>query len=155
MTLTVDFTLDGAATSITVTEAAITLLDILRQQLGKTGTRAGCRNGDCGACTVLIDGEAYKSCLVPAWRVTGTTVETIQGLAPNGEPLHPVQQAFRNEDGFQCGFCLAGSVLCLVSLLRTNPDPTDQSIVDSLVGNLCRCTGYQQIMTAARAATDP
>ena len=151
MTVTTAFTLDAEPVSVSVTDASTTLLDLLRQ-LGRTGTHAGCRNGDCGACTVLIDGEAYKSCLVPAYRADGTSVRTIQGLTANGERLHPVQQAFRDEDGFQCGFCLAGPVLCLTALLAADPDPAPESIVDSLAGNLCRCTGYQQIMTAARAA---
>lgn len=152
MTVTISFDLDAELTSVDVIDASTTLLDLLRSRRGKTGTHAGCRNGDCGACTVLLDGEAYKSCLVPAWRADGTSVRTIQGLTANGEQLHPVQQAFRDEDGFQCGFCLAGPVLCLTALLSADPSPSGKSMVDSLAGNLCRCTGYQQIMTAAHAA---
>lgn len=152
MTITITFTLDAEPTTIAINDVSETLVDVLRKQLRKTGTHVGCRNGDCGACTVLINGDAYKSCLVPAWRVEGLAVETIQGIASTDGVLHPVQQAFRDEDGFQCGFCLAGPVMCMVSLLRADPAPSEDSIVASLTGNLCRCTGYQQIMTAARSA---
>jgi len=150
--MTTDFTVDGKSATVTEYRSDTTLLDILRIRLGKTGTHVGCRNGDCGACTVLIDGDPYKSCVVPAWRVEGCEVETIQGLLDEDGSLHHVQRSFRDEVGFQCGFCLAGPIMCTVALLRADPNPSEQAIVDSLAGNLCRCTGYQQIMRAARSA---
>jgi aerobic carbon-monoxide dehydrogenase small subunit len=150
--MTIRFTVDKQPATIDNCPADATLLDVLRTVLGKTGTRAGCRNGDCGACTVLIDDEAFKSCVVPGWRVEDCNVETIEGLVTDDGRLHHVQKSFRDEVGFQCGFCLAGPILCLVALLRADPAPSDESVADSLAGNLCRCTGYQQIMRAARAA---
>ncbi|GAA1828212.1 (2Fe-2S)-binding protein [Pseudonocardia ailaonensis] len=122
------------------------------RRAGRTGTHIGCANGDCGACTVLIDGEAFKSCIVPAWRAEQRSVRTIQGLAPVDGDLNRVQQAFRSEDGFQCGFCLAGPVMCLQELVDGDPEPSDDAVRSALAGNLCRCTGYQQILRAARAA---
>jgi carbon-monoxide dehydrogenase small subunit len=129
------------------------LVDVLRDDIGLKGTHVGCRNGDCGACTVLIDGAPYKSCIVPAGRVAGQRIETLDGLA-DGDDLHPVQQHFWTANAFQCGFCLAGQVLCTVAALRDNPaaDPAERS--SALAGNLCRCTGYQQIIVAASSARE-
>jgi carbon-monoxide dehydrogenase small subunit len=124
------------------------LVDLLREDLGLRGTHIGCRNGDCGACTVLVDGAAFKACLVPCHRAAGKRVETLEGLAGKGE-LHPVQRVFWDHNAFQCGFCLSGQVLCTVGLLRTRPKPSQQDIQEALAGNLCRCTGYQQILRAA------
>ena len=127
------------------------LVDVLRNDVGLTGTHVGCRNGDCGACTVLIDGAPYKSCIVPAGRVAGQRIETLEGLA-DGDDLHPVQQHFWNANAFQCGFCLAGQVLCTVATLRGNPAADPADLNTALAGNLCRCTGYQQIVVAASSA---
>lgn len=127
------------------------LVDLLREDLGLTGPRLGCRNGDCGACTVLLDGEPCKACLLPSARADGRAVTTLEGLAADGQ-LHPVQEAFWQHNAFQCGFCLSGQVLCAVALLRRDPDPDDGAIDAALAGNICRCTGYQQIRTAVREA---
>jgi aerobic-type carbon monoxide dehydrogenase small subunit (CoxS/CutS family) len=127
------------------------LVDLLREDLGLLGTHVGCRNGDCGACTVLIEGEAYKSCILPSARAENLHVETLDGLSKSGE-LHPVQRIFWGKNAFQCGFCLSGHILCLVALFRTNPHAGKKEIEEALAGNLCRCTGYQQILAAALSA---
>jgi carbon-monoxide dehydrogenase small subunit len=146
-----ELSLDGIDVRATV-DPGLPLLDVLRDVFAKTGTHAGCRNGDCGACTVLIDGEPYKSCLVPTGRVQHRTIETIQGLAgPNGE-LTAVQQAMWDHTAFQCGFCLAGPVLCATALARRGGSIAAADIEQALRGNLCRCTGYQQMRTALIAA---
>ena len=124
------------------------LVDVIRDDLRMLGTHVGCRNGDCGSCTVLVDGEPIKSCLVPAHRVAGLAIETLEGLA-EGANLHPVQRVFWESNAFQCGFCLAGHVLCTVALSRKNPDANLAEVKEALAGNLCRCTGYQQIVSAA------
>jgi aerobic-type carbon monoxide dehydrogenase small subunit (CoxS/CutS family) len=143
-------TVDGVAVTLPV-DGGRALADVLRADLGRYGTHLGCRNGDCGACTVLLDGEPYKSCLVPVGRVAGREVETLEGLdGPDG--LHPVQEQFLAAGAFQCGFCLAGQVLCTVAALRREPVPDDLDA--ELDGNLCRCTGYQQISVAVAAARD-
>lgn len=129
------------------------LVDLLRDDLQLRGTHVGCRNGDCGACTVLIDGTPYKSCLMPSHRAAGCAVETLEGLAPEGE-LHPVQKIFWESNAFQCGFCLSGNILCTVALLRNKPEAGLADVKEALAGNLCRCTGYQQIMAAAMTACD-
>lgn len=129
------------------------LVDLLRDDLQLRGTHVGCRNGDCGACTVLIDGTPYKSCLVPSHRAAGCAVETLEGLAPEGK-LHPVQKIFWESNAFQCGFCLSGNILCTVALLRNKPEAGLADVKEALAGNLCRCTGYQQIMAAAMTACD-
>ncbi|MGW4984288.1 (2Fe-2S)-binding protein [Streptomyces mirabilis] len=131
------------------------LADVLRAEFGRTGTHLGCRTGDCGACTVLVDDEPYKACLVPCARVDGHRVETVQGLAAQDE-VHPVQEAFWEANGFQCGFCLAGPLLCTVAMLRNRApiadEAIDQAVDQAIAGNLCRCTGYQQIRVAVRTA---
>jgi carbon-monoxide dehydrogenase small subunit len=128
------------------------LIDVLRGPLGLTGTKEGCGNGECGACTVIVDGRAVNSCLLSALEVDGTEVTTVEGLVAAGGKLSPVQQAFVDEGGIQCGFCTPGMVMSVTALLRKNPAPTDPEIRDALVGNLCRCTGYVQIVDAVHAA---
>jgi len=132
-------------------EPRLTLADFLRDRCHLTGTHLGCEHGVCGACTVLLDGEAVRSCLVFAVQADGAEVTTIEGVAADGE-LSPVQAAFRDQHGLQCGFCTPGFVLSATAFLRDNPDPTDDEIRTGLSGNLCRCTGYQGILAAIRAA---
>jgi carbon-monoxide dehydrogenase small subunit len=120
------------------------LLDVLREQLHLTGTKEGCGEGECGACTVLIDGEIVNSCLVPVAQVNGAQITTIEGVA-SGDQLHAVQQAFIDCGGAQCGICTPGMVLAAVDLLERNPNPTETDIRNGLAGNLCRCTGYMKI----------
>ena len=120
------------------------LLDVLREQLHLTGTKEGCGEGECGACTVVINGQIVNSCLVPLAQVNGAEITTIEGVAGNGE-LHAVQQAFIDHGGAQCGICTPGMVLAAVDLLKRNPEPTESDIRNGLAGNLCRCTGYMKI----------
>src|SRR5258705_12882428 len=120
------------------------LLDVLREQLHLTGTKEGCGEGECGACTVLVDGRIVNSCLVPVAQVEGAAIKTIEGVA-TGDQLHAVQQAFINCGGAQCGICTPGMVIAAVDLLERNPDPTEAEIRNGLAGNLCRCTGYMKI----------
>lgn len=120
------------------------LLDVLREQLQLTGTKEGCGEGECGACTVVIDGQIVNSCLVPVAQVNGTQITTIEGVA-NGNDLHAVQQAFIDHGGAQCGICTPGMVLAAVDLLKRNPEPSENEIRNGLAGNLCRCTGYMKI----------
>src|SRR2546427_2179421 len=127
------------------------LVYYLREQLGLTGTNVGCDTSSCGACTVLLDGESVKSCTVLAVQADGAEVTTIEGLAQDGE-LHPVQRAFHEQHALQCGFCTPGMVLATVSLLEENPSPGEQEIRHALEGNLCRCTGYHNIVLAVQAA---
>ncbi|ALL79845.1 hypothetical protein AD006_30365 (plasmid) [Pseudonocardia sp. EC080610-09] len=146
-----ELTVDGEVLAVPLADPTESLAQMLRRT-GRTGTHIGCANGDCGACTVLVDDRAYKSCVVPAWRADRSAVRTIQGLAPGDAALDPVQRAFRDEDGFQCGYCIAGPIMCLHALLRHDPAPSEDAVRSSLSGNLCRCTGCQQILRAARAA---
>jgi carbon-monoxide dehydrogenase small subunit len=132
----------------------LTLADFVRERCGLTGTHLGCEHGVCGACTVLLDGDAVRSCLVFAVQADGHEVTTIEGLdGPDGD-LSPVQRAFRDHHGLQCGFCTPGFVVTAEAFLRDNPDPMDDQIRDAISGNLCRCTGYQGILAALRAAAD-
>jgi len=130
------------------------LSDFLRHQLGLTGTHVGCEHGVCGACTVLLDGAAVRSCLLLAVQADGARITTVEGLARDGEPLHPVQEAFREMHGLQCGFCTPGVLLSAVELLRDTPHPDDATIRRGLAGNLCRCTGYQNIVRAVLRAAE-
>jgi carbon-monoxide dehydrogenase small subunit len=136
-------------------EPRMTLADFLRERCRLTGTHLGCEHGVCGACTVLMDGEAVRSCLVFAVQANGTDVTTIEGIAaPDGE-LSPIQSAFRECHGLQCGFCTPGFVMSLTAYLRDNPQASDDGIREALSGNVCRCTGYQGILKAARQAAGP
>jgi aerobic-type carbon monoxide dehydrogenase small subunit (CoxS/CutS family) len=128
-----------------------TLLDALREDLHLTGAKPGCDMGTCGACTVLLDGEAVYSCLLLAVECAGREITTIEGLTPAGGALHPVQAAFVEHDAMQCGFCTPGQVLALTSLLARNPHPSDEEIERGMSGNLCRCGTYPKILAAARA----
>ncbi len=133
-------------------EPRLTLADFLRGELGLTGTHVGCEHGVCGACTVLVDGSATRSCLLLAVQVDGAEVMTVEGLAgPDGQ-LHPIQQAFTEEHGLQCGFCTPGFLMSVYEMLEANPDPTEEEIRDVLGGQLCRCTGYQGILRAVHLA---
>ena len=143
MSQTVNFTVNGEAKRVEVFPMA-RLLDVLREQLQLTGTKEGCGEGECGACTVIIDGQIVNSCLVPMAQVDGTQITTIEGVA-NGDDLHAVQQAFIEHGGAQCGICTPGMVLAAVDLLKRNPQPTENDIRNGLAGNLCRCTGYMKI----------
>ena len=127
------------------------LVYVLRDRLGLTGTNVGCDTSSCGSCTVLLEGEAVKACTVLGVQADGLEVTTIEGLATNGE-LHPVQQAFHESHGLQCGYCTPGMVMAAVGLLRQTSDPSEDAIRAALEGNLCRCTGYQNIVKAVRAA---
>jgi len=127
------------------------LLYVLRDQMGLTGTKYGCGEGQCGACTVLIDGTATRSCLSPVAAAVGKQITTIEGLERNGQ-LHPVQEAFLQAEAFQCGYCTSGAILSAVALLDKSPHPTDQQILASLEGNVCRCGTYPRILDAVRAA---
>ena len=120
------------------------LLDVLREQLHLTGTKEGCGEGECGACTVVVDGRIVNSCLVPVAQVNGSTITTIEGVA-TGDQLHVVQQSFIEHGGAQCGICTPGMILAAVDLLQRNPQPTEDDIRNGLAGNLCRCTGYMKI----------
>ena len=124
------------------------LTDFLRDDLGLTGTHVGCEHGVCGACTILWNGEAVRSCLVFAVQANGADLKTVEGLAPNPTELHPLQQKFWEHHGLQCGFCTPGILLTAVALLKEKPDPTEEDIRQWISGNLCRCTGYQNIVTA-------
>jgi carbon-monoxide dehydrogenase small subunit len=128
-----------------------TLADVLREQLGLTGTKLGCEHGVCGACTVLVDGRAVRSCLLFAVQVEGAEITTVEGLAPDGK-LDDIQQAFTDNHGLQCGFCTPGILMSVHSLLKDNPDPSDDEIRVGLSGNICRCTGYQNIVKSVAAA---
>jgi len=147
----VTFTVNGEPARLTV-EPRTTLADALREELDLTGTHLGCEHGVCGACTVLVDGAAVRSCLLFAVQLEGADVTTIEGLSPADGSLNPVQEAFRNCHGLQCGFCTPGFVVSLTALLAENPAPTDDDLRQGLAGNLCRCTGYQGIVAAARQA---
>jgi len=146
----VTITVNGTAHEAEV-EPRQLLVYFLRDQLGMKGTNVGCDTSSCGACTVHLDGESVKSCTVLAVQADGGEVTTIEGLA-NGDELHPMQQAFHEQHGLQCGYCTPGFVMAAVSLLRENPDPTEEEIRNGLEGNLCRCTGYDNIVRAVRAA---
>src|SRR5215831_20133378 len=127
------------------------LSDFLRHQLGLTGTHVGCEHGVCGACTVLLDGEAVRSCLLLAVQVDGADVQTVEGLAPDPDHLTPLQAQFVEHHGLQCGFCTPGILMTLTAALRDNPDPDEMEVREALAGHLCRCTGYQGMVDAVLA----
>jgi carbon-monoxide dehydrogenase small subunit len=147
----VGLTVNGRPRRIRV-EPRKTLADALREDLLLTGTHLGCEHGVCGACTVLVDGEAVRSCLMFAVQAAGAEVTTIEGLSADAASLSPVQRAFQQHHGLQCGFCTPGFVVSATAFLAANPDPTDAEIREGLSGNLCRCTGYQGIVRAVKAA---
>jgi len=144
-------TVNGRPSSAEV-EPRLLLVHFLRQTLGLTGTHIGCDTTSCGACTVLLDGVPVKSCTVLAVQADGRKLTTVEGLAPAGGGLHPIQEGFREEHGLQCGYCTPGMMLTAVALLAENPDPTEEEIRWALSGNICRCTGYQNIVRAVRYA---
>ena len=145
------FLLNGAEVGVTL-DGVERLIDVLRGPLGLTGTKEGCGEGECGACTVLLDGRAVSSCLLPAQEVEGRSVTTIEGLGAVRTGLSVIQQAFVDHGAIQCGFCSPGMIMAARALLDAHPDPSDADIRDALVGNLCRCTGYVQIVEAVRHA---
>ena len=150
---TVRVTINGEAHERRV-EPRLLLSDFIRHEAGLTGTHVGCEHGVCGACTVLVDGAPVRSCLMFAVQAEGASVETVESLAEGGtlHPLHPLQEAFRREHGLQCGYCTPGILMTLKPFLEANPAPSDAEIRRALSGNLCRCTGYQQIVAAVRRA---
>ncbi|MFO7246511.1 MAG: (2Fe-2S)-binding protein [Thermaerobacter sp.] len=135
-------------------EARLLLSDFLRYELGLTGTHVGCEHGVCGACTVQLDGQPVRSCLMFAVQADGREIRTVEGLAPDEERLHPIQEAFWEAHGLQCGFCTPGFLMTVEAFLRENPDPTDEEIREAISGNLCRCTGYVNIIKAVRLAAE-
>jgi len=132
-------------------ETRMTLADFLRLELDLTGTHLGCEHGVCGACTVLVDGQSVRSCLMLAVQAAGRAVTTVEGLAA-GDALNPLQQAFWENHGLQCGFCTPGMLMTLTEFLTSNPDPSEAQVRDAISGNICRCTGYQSIVASALAA---
>ncbi len=149
MDQTIQFTLNGKPASVT-TDGQRKLLWVLRYDLGLTGSKYGCGQGICGACTVLVDGQPVRSCVTPLGEVQGKAVVTIEGLEKDGQ-LHPVQKAFMEHDGFQCGFCTPGMVLQAVSLLRENPQPSRDEILKSMENNLCRCGAHTRVVAAVES----
>lgn len=147
----ISFTLNGSEVRVSV-DGHHRLIDILRGPLGQTGTNEGCGEGECGACTVIVDGQAVSSCLYPALEVEGKSVITIEGLQGPKNKLSVIQQAFVDHGAIQCGFCTPGMIMSAKALLDSNPFPSDEDIRDALLGNLCRCTGYVQIVEAVKKA---
>jgi len=147
----VRLTVNGQPYEATV-EPRTTLVDMLRIDFGLTGTHVGCEHGVCGACTVLMDGQAVRSCIMLALQADGASLRTVEGLSSDGE-LHPLQEAFMECHGLQCGFCTPGFLMSVFELLEHIPDPSDEEIRDALGGNMCRCTGYQSILESVRVAS--
>jgi len=148
---TISLTVNGKHYAASV-ESRLLLSDFLRNELGLTGTHVGCEHGVCGACTILFDGDAIRSCLTFAVQADGHQLTTVEGLAPDTQHLHPIQQAFWDHHGLQCGFCTPGFLLTLVPFLEEGPNPTEEEVRQAISGNLCRCTGYQSIVESALAA---
>ena len=146
-----EFTLNGEQVNVEV-DSTWTLLYLLREKLELTGTKLGCGYGECGACTVIMDGQAVTACLVPVLEAEGMNVTTIEGLAARGGQLHPLQKAFVDHGAVQCGFCTPGMIMSAKALLDEKPKPTEEEIKESIAGNLCRCTGYVKIIEAVKAA---
>ena len=145
--------INGQARTMTVPARRL-LSDALRNELGLTGTHVGCEHGVCGCCTVLVDDVPMRSCLMFAVTAEGRSIRTVEGLAEPGGELHPVQEAFRECHGLQCGFCTPGFLMTATALLERHPDPTDEQITEAIAGNLCRCTGYQNITAAVQRAAE-
>jgi carbon-monoxide dehydrogenase small subunit len=148
--MNIELTVNGKTQSVQCEDRTL-LVDLLREQLGLTGTHFGCDTSQCGCCTVHLDGQAVKSCTVLAAQADGSSITTIEGLS-QGDALHPVQQAFSACHGLQCGYCTPGMIMASTDLLRRHPDPTDEQIREGLAGNLCRCTGYVNIVAAVKQA---
>jgi carbon-monoxide dehydrogenase small subunit len=148
----ITLTVNGTDHDLTV-EARTLLVHALRDELGYTGTNVGCESSLCGACTIHLNGEAVKSCTTFAVQADGADIETVEGLASDGE-FHAIQEAFQKEHGLQCGYCTPGMMMTAVDLLEENPDPSEHEIREALEGNLCRCTGYQNIVRAVETAAD-
>jgi aerobic carbon-monoxide dehydrogenase small subunit len=146
----ITLTINGRVHAISV-EPRRTLVDAIREDCGQTGTHIGCEHGVCGACTVLVDGEPVRSCLMLAVQAQGREIRTVEGLA-NGDELNPLQRAFMERHGLQCGFCTPGFLMLITGVLEREPDISDDDLIDVLSSNLCRCTGYQNIVKAVRAA---
>jgi aerobic-type carbon monoxide dehydrogenase small subunit (CoxS/CutS family) len=147
--LSISVVVNGEARQVKVAPSRL-LSDFLRDDLGLTGTHVGCGTGECGSCTVIVDGETVRSCLALTVQADGATIETIEGVAKSGE-MHPVQQAFQAHHALQCGFCTPGIVVATVAMLRDNATPREQDVTDMLQGHLCRCTGYANIVKALRS----
>ncbi|MCF8062881.1 MAG: (2Fe-2S)-binding protein [Deltaproteobacteria bacterium] len=149
----ISFTLNGHEVSAEV-ESHRMLLELLRETFDLKGTKPGCGQGECGACTVLVDGVNVDSCLYPAFEIEGKSVTTVEGLIGEGNKLHPVQKSFVERGGIQCGFCSPGMIMSATALLKDNPSPGDEEIKRGISGNLCRCTGYVQIVESIRNAAE-
>ena len=145
---TISVTINGENYERTV-ETRLTLVDFIRHEVLLTGTHVGCEHGVCGACTILLNGRTARSCLMLAVQADSQEILTVEGIAPNDEELHPLQQAFQDNHGLQCGFCTPGMLTTLLEFLQDNPDPTEREVREAISGNLCRCTGYQGIVAAA------
>ena len=152
MPVTVSFILNGEPVSADVSSRTL-LVEMIRENLGRTGTHVGCDTSQCGACVVHLNGRSIKSCTLLAVQAEGANVDTIEGVATNGT-LHPMQEAFREHHGLQCGFCTPGMIMSALDLVKQNPDPSEKEIREWLEGNLCRCTGYQNIVRAVKAGAE-
>jgi carbon-monoxide dehydrogenase small subunit len=155
MTQTIPITMTVNETEYTrEVEPRLLLSDFLRHELGLTGTHVGCEHGVCGACTILFDGESVRSCLIFAVQANGRSITTVEGLAEEKDNLHPLQQAFWEAHGLQCGYCTPGILMTLIPFLQQNQSPSEEEIRNALSGNLCRCTGYQHIVDAVKLASE-
>jgi carbon-monoxide dehydrogenase small subunit len=152
MSSKVSFTLNGESVSAEVSARTL-LVEMIRENLGRTGTHVGCDTSQCGACVVHVDGRSVKSCTMLAVQAEGADVTSVEGVA-SGRELHPMQAAFKEHHGLQCGFCTPGMIMSALDLVKQNPDPSDQEIREWLEGNLCRCTGYQNIVRAVKAGAE-
>jgi aerobic carbon-monoxide dehydrogenase small subunit len=153
MSLTVSFVLNGEPVSAEVSPRTL-LVEMIRENLGRTGTHVGCDTSQCGACVVHLNGRSIKSCTLLAVQAEGANVDTIEGVAGSDGTLHPMQAAFREHHGLQCGYCTPGMIMSALDLVKQNPDPSEREIREWLEGNLCRCTGYQNIVRAVKAGAE-
>jgi aerobic carbon-monoxide dehydrogenase small subunit len=153
MSLTVSFVLNGEPVSAQVSPRTL-LVEMIRENLGRTGTHVGCDTSQCGACVVHLNGRSIKSCTLLAVQAEGANVDTIEGVAGSDGTLHPMQAAFREHHGLQCGYCTPGMIMSALDLVKQNPDPSEREIREWLEGNLCRCTGYQNIVRAVKAGAE-